>query len=184
MDRVFCLIEFYTGEITYCYEVQVGNHYYFITVDRHLLNKTDRFYNNDTKELVKKVTDEDIALNQYIYSKVIASEKPDWLPGKVIDRGWRLAVDYAKKENLSYYKLEEKQQIDLTRNSFYDGYRTAIELMEYSKENMLDFGRWLNKLHIDNKIKYEIEELLEMWNNQRVEVIYYIDVKRLGIYNV
>lgn len=170
------LINQTTNEEHLCNKVTIDGFDYYVSdnpkTDDYCLNlKTNEFFkvpDNTYVEGLNKNTDD---------KKVIATNSPNIDIPKV--KTAHKSAEWWAADLYGYDKNCKLPTNDSEVNSFIEGYRISQETHPFSEEDMIDFGNWCEKLQKDNKeirrnnASITRKELLQLWKEQRVKVVYY-----------
>lgn len=101
-------------------------------------------------------------------NRIVATNDPNIGRPKVIDEVYNISIELGQEVYIGgNYDFE---------NGVRKGYNKAKETYRYTEKDMIKYGKWYFKEVYDNSLDYiskTEEELLELWNNQRLVTIYY-----------
>lgn len=160
------LINKQTNEEHICSKVVIDGFDYYVSDDEIKLNDpiTDNyrvwFWRDDCSLLGRK--------------KVIATNNPNLDIFQVVDN-YKNGKWWAADLN-GYDKNCELPTNDVEVNSFIEGYNKSQESHPFSEEDMIEFSWWLVKnlgMFSCDRTAHFNKELLQIWKEQRIKIIYY-----------
>jgi hypothetical protein len=109
--------------------------------------------------------------------KVISTNNPNIDIPKVVDEVAKLAGDHCK-----YWEFERllgRGDCGLAHDSFIYGYNKSQETHPFSEEDVVEFNEWSKQLLFSENSDWLIEkstkELLQLWKEQKLKIVYYVD---------
>lgn len=156
--KKYKLINKQTGEEHLCNKITIGGFDYYVSNEQ----ATEGFYGyidfqgGDIKKVGKHFADD--------WKKVIATNNPNIDIPKVVDEVELLAKK-ATKDVIGHNTINE--------HCFNLGYNKSQETHPFSEEDIKSFGKFCADYEYRIYGSKTQEQLLEIWKEQRVEVIYY-----------
>lgn len=165
-----------TKEENICSKITIGGFVHYVTEEEPIKNNWFLHKTNADCSIHKCIHRDGlhvISNNNMDYflrycKKIIATNNPNIDIPKVVDEVERLAWCII---NSNSSLIEDIEKI-VGFTAFYEGYNQSKETHPFNKEDLIDYGKWYFKEVYDDTSKTE-KELFEIWNNQRLETIYY-----------
>lgn len=171
---MYKLINLETKEEFICEKVIVDGYEYYYGIEIPI-NGEWAIYNN--KQLVKTSN----ISNPLIHKKVIATNNPSLDIPQIVDE-----VDEMANSANGYLVYAKNEKAPIFKEGFIKGYNKAKEQTPYSKQDMIEFAEWKDKLSPSEKVSVwskngewkglfnmDNEQLLEKFENSRPKTIYF-----------
>lgn len=148
-----------TGEETLCEKVEVDGWLYYIAGEAIEGDYGYLNFQGGEIEIIGKYFADD-------WLKVIATNNKSLDLPQVVDELEELIDKLETPKGLSVLTYDE---------GFKEGYKTAKETFEYTKEDMVEFALWYQKENTENKAEFYFGfsdmDMLNIWQEQRIKTI-------------
>lgn len=106
--------------------------------------------------------------------KIIATNNPNIDIPKVIDEVERLAIENSTNKIPTDIFPDASEQRRWNFEGFVEGYNKSQETHPFSEEDMIEFAEWRRDFEFTEEFsRYEKEELLQLWKEQKHKIVYY-----------